>query len=163
MEHYGKCADLTHLMTRWLEAIVRAETFLQQIDPETGDSTADRGGYSPAMLVLFDFVWRLYGVRRDGASLEWNCRLPRGASRITATIAVPGGEAELRSTTTGTTVLLRGEKRVEVVGEVRLKTRLDGSPEALVGTSSGTVPVTLQRPGGGKSTHVVGPGQIVRL
>jgi hypothetical protein len=163
MEHYGKFADLAHLMTRWLEAIVRAETFLQQIDPETGDSTADRGGYSPSMLVLFDFVWRLYGVRRDGASLEWNCRLPRGASRITATIAVPGGEAELRSTTTGTTVLLRGEKRLEAVGEVRLRTRLDGSPEALVGTSSGTVPVTLQRPGGRKSTHVVGPGQIVRL
>jgi hypothetical protein len=163
MEHYGKCADLSHLMTRWVEAIVRAGTFLQQIDPETGDSTADRGGYSPAMLVLFDFVWRLYGVRRDGATLEWNCRLPRGASRSTATVSTPGGEAELRSTTTGASVFLKGEKRMEVVGEVRLRTRLDGTAEALVGTSPGRVSVTLQRPGGRKSTHAVGPGEIVRL
>jgi hypothetical protein len=163
MEHYGKCVDLAHLMTRWVDAIVRANTFLQQIDPETGDSTADRGGYSPAMLVLFDFVWRLYGVRRDGAALEWNCRLPRGASRTTATVTTPGGEAELRSTTTGTSVFLKGEKRMEVIGEVRLRTKLDGTPEALVGTAPGTVSVTLQRPGGRKSTHAVRPGQTVRL
>lgn len=163
MEHYGKRADLAHLMTRWVEAIVRTGTFLQQIDPETGDPTADRGGYSPAMLVLFDFVWRLYGVRRDGETLEWNCRLPRGASQATAAVTTPGGEAELHSTATGTSIFLRGEKRLEVAGEVRLNTRLDGTPEALVGTSSGTVSVTLQHPGGRKSTHVIAPGQIVRL
>jgi len=35
MEHYGKYADFTHLMTRWVEALVRSGQFLQQMDPET--------------------------------------------------------------------------------------------------------------------------------
>jgi hypothetical protein len=38
MEHYGKYADLTDLMTRWVEALVRSGQFLQQMDPNTGDS-----------------------------------------------------------------------------------------------------------------------------
>jgi hypothetical protein len=76
MEHYGKYADFTHLMTRWVDALVRSGQFLQQMDPETGVFSPDRGAYSPAMLTLFDFVWRLYGVRRLGDGIEWNCRLP---------------------------------------------------------------------------------------
>jgi hypothetical protein len=69
----------------------------------------------------------------------------------------------VRSTTAGTSIFLKGEKRMEVAGEVRLRTRLDGTPEALVGTAASPVTVTLQRPGGRKSTHAVGPGQTVRL
>ena len=83
--------------------------------------------------------------------------------RLVVPKGLVAGEAELRSTTTGASVFLKGEKRMEVMGEVRLRTRLDGTAEALVGTSPGRVSVTLQRPGGRKSTHAVGPGQIVRL
>ena len=43
---------------RWVEAIVRADGFTQQMNPWTGAfSTAP--GYSPAMCVLIDFVARL--------------------------------------------------------------------------------------------------------
>jgi hypothetical protein len=32
MEHYGKYADFTRLMTRWVEAIVHSGQFLQQME-----------------------------------------------------------------------------------------------------------------------------------
>ena len=71
MTHYGKEADLDHLMHQWIEALTRAHTaeptsaaFRQQMDPITGVFTLpDPGGYSPAALVFLDFHRRL-GLKR---------------------------------------------------------------------------------------------------
>ncbi len=60
MEHYGKSAELNHLMQQWCEAIMRHGEFRQQIDPVTGEFTQpDPGGYSPCALVFLDFARRL--------------------------------------------------------------------------------------------------------
>jgi hypothetical protein len=60
MEHYGKQAELTHVMQQWCSAIMRHGEFRQQMDPLTGDFTQpDPGGYSPAALVFLDFARRL--------------------------------------------------------------------------------------------------------
>lgn len=56
--HYGRADDLRHLMGRWVEAIVRAPDFMQQMNPWTG-AFSTSAGYSPAMCVLIDFVTRL--------------------------------------------------------------------------------------------------------
>ncbi|EIP99089.1 hypothetical protein OpiT1DRAFT_03593 [Opitutaceae bacterium TAV1] len=57
-DHYGKTADLEHLMLRWLEAIVRAPGFMQQMNPWTGEFSTSPA-YSPAMLVFTTFAERL--------------------------------------------------------------------------------------------------------
>jgi hypothetical protein len=80
-DHYGKHEDLVHLMKQWIHAMIRDGSFRQQLDPWTGEFTqqgADR--YSPAMLCAVDFVSRLHGVRRLPDAIEWNCRLPDGAT-----------------------------------------------------------------------------------
>lgn len=60
MTHYGKDAELRHLMYQWCEAISRYTEFRQQMDPLTGDFTrADASGYSPAALAYLDFIVRL--------------------------------------------------------------------------------------------------------
>jgi mannosylglycerate hydrolase MGH1-like protein len=60
MLHYGKGAEMTHIMQQWCEAIMRHGEFRQQMDPLTGDFTqADPSGYSPAALVFLDFARRL--------------------------------------------------------------------------------------------------------
>jgi hypothetical protein len=60
MEHYGKTRELQRLMAAWCEAIVRAGSFCQQMDPETGVFTQpDPGGYSPSALVFLHFARRL--------------------------------------------------------------------------------------------------------
>lgn len=56
--HYGKAADLRHLMTRWVSALLRADGFQQQMNPWTGEFSTSPG-YSPAMCVFIDFVDRL--------------------------------------------------------------------------------------------------------
>jgi hypothetical protein len=56
--HYGKAADLHHLMGQWVQAIADAPGFMQQMNPWTGEFTTSTG-YSPAMLVFVDFVDRL--------------------------------------------------------------------------------------------------------
>jgi hypothetical protein len=63
MTHYGKQAELEHLMRQWCEAIRRKGEFRQQMDPLTGEFTQpDPGGYSPAALVFLSFAERV-GVR----------------------------------------------------------------------------------------------------
>jgi len=156
MEHYGQYAAFTHLMTQWVEALVRDPRFLQQMDPQSGDFTPDQGGYSPAMLVLFDFVARLYGVRAEGDTLEWNCRLPGDATSCVSA----SGEAELRTTAAGSTLSLRGKTAVRVNGRVRLTTSRDGVPRQLVGTEAAPVTVKLEY-GGRARTWSVKPDQVV--
>lgn len=57
-DHYGKSEDHQHLMTRWVEAILRSPSFMQQMNPWTGEFSTSEG-YSPSMLVFIDFVDRL--------------------------------------------------------------------------------------------------------
>ncbi len=60
MPHYGKQAELRHLMRQWVDAISASQGFRQQMDPLTGEFTlADPSGYSPAALVYLDFTRRL--------------------------------------------------------------------------------------------------------
>jgi hypothetical protein len=60
MEHYGKGRELRFLMESWCEAIVRAGSFSQQMDPNTGVFTQpDPGGYSPCALAYLHFAKRL--------------------------------------------------------------------------------------------------------
>ena len=162
MEHYGKYADLARLMTSWVEAIRRASGFLQQMDPETGDFTPDRGGYSPAMLVFFDFVRRLYGVTPSGDTLEWNCRLPRGASESAVTLATPRGEAAMKTTATGSSLKIAGKTVLEVAGEARIVTARDGKPLRLIGTAQGTAQLTLRINGKPKG-YTLAPDQVLAL
>lgn len=63
MNHYGKSAELGHLMRRWVGAIHRNGGFQQQMDPLSGVFTPDPGGYSPAALVFCEFFRRLSGAR----------------------------------------------------------------------------------------------------
>ena len=82
MSHYGKDAELKHVMQQWCEAILRhmgeaqtsadqSKIFRQQMDPLTGDFTGyappnappggpqDPGGYSPCALTFLDYARRL--------------------------------------------------------------------------------------------------------
>jgi hypothetical protein len=57
MMHYGKQAELDHLMRQWCSAILRHGEFRQQMDPVTGEFTQpDPGGYSPAALAFLSFA-----------------------------------------------------------------------------------------------------------
>ncbi|MDX1682324.1 MAG: hypothetical protein R3336_04300, partial [Phycisphaeraceae bacterium] len=62
--HYGRHDDLQDLMTRWVQAIVDAPDFMQQLNPWTGEFSTSPG-YSPAMCVLIDFVDRLSLLEDD--------------------------------------------------------------------------------------------------
>jgi hypothetical protein len=60
MPHYGKGRELRVLMEAWCDAIMRAGSFFQQMDPETGVFTQpDPGGYSPCALAFLHFAQRL--------------------------------------------------------------------------------------------------------
>ena len=60
MSHYGKDRELKELMGKWCAAIVQAQAFRQQMDPQSGVFTLpDPGGYSPCALVFLDFSRRL--------------------------------------------------------------------------------------------------------
>lgn len=152
MEHYGKPADLAWMMQRWVDAIRRRGAFLQQLDPLTGDFTPDRDGYSPAALVLLDFLWRLSGVRKQGELLEWNIRPPsqlRFGARFTA--QVHGRDAELicsmNANTPLTRLKLKGRTIAQVSGIVRLTTTRDGAFHQAIGIEPGTAEVTIRARG----------------
>lgn len=146
MEHYGKPAELAWMMQRWVEAIRRAGTFCQQMDPETGMFTeGDPGGYSPAALVLFDFVWRLSGVREQGDLVEWNVRPGTGRARFAA--QVHGASAELVYDTTEAEMRLGGKSLARVSGVARVVTTRTGELREAVGIEDDTSAVTIRETG----------------
>jgi hypothetical protein len=151
-------------MQRWIEALLRAGEFRQQMDPLTGEFTlADPGGYSPAALVFLDFLWRLSGVRQQDDRLEWNVRSP--ASRVhskfaatvgavTAELIYDGPHAELR---------LAARRIAQVSGTVRLLTSPSGELQAAVGTAENDSVVTLRLPGRHTRALRIAPNQRLDL
>lgn len=163
MEHYGKYAGLTYLMSQWLGAIAANGGFLQQMDPETGVFTQDRGGYSPAALVLIDSAWRLYGVRHAAATLEWNCRTPDGATYCRSSVAAGGSVATLENSTHASILKLDGRQIAELRGTGRLITDLRGRPLRAIGTSAQAASIKLTPNGAASRTLRLLPDAAVVL
>jgi hypothetical protein len=166
MEYYGKSADLAYLMGRWLEALTAGSDFEQQVNPWTG-AFSTGSAYSPAMLLVVDFVSRLYGVTREGEKIYWNCRLPPGASESRFSLPTAQGVAELvvRSVR-GAPVAestLADKKLLRVTGAVRVITSASGKPLGLVGTEPVGSPVTLTWPSGKVLPRKVLPDEVVEL
>jgi hypothetical protein len=162
MRHYGKYADLAHLMRRWLHALVVAGSFNQQLNPWTGEPTGP-GGYSPAMLVMIDFAARLYGVRAEGESLEWNCSLPEGATTSQYWLPTPAGKAHVSVSERGADLLLAGQDLLNVRGAARVRTDERGHANSVIGTAPEPQDITLTWPDGGSVTLTVRPDEEVRI
>jgi hypothetical protein len=150
MEFYGKPADLAYLMDQWVGSIASAGDFYQQIDPLSGQPTTigDPGGYSPAALVLLDFVWRLHGVRREGDRLEWNCRPPANSARTVASMKTPRGTAQLLHASDRSVLSIAGKPILTVFDPVRIVTDLDGKLTAITGTANAPIEARLTLPDG---------------
>ncbi len=173
MEHYGKPADLTHLMSQWVQALTGGGEFQQQANPWTG-ALSTGTGYSPAMLLLIEFVSRLYGIRKERNRLDWNCRLPQGAATSRFILQTSAGEAELvtRQDRKGSLqddpevrseLSISGRKCGEITGEARLETDLRGVPQTIVGTASQAQSITLRLPHRKESTLAIAPDQRITL
>jgi hypothetical protein len=164
MEHYGKPADLAHLMQQWTGATAAAGRFLQQMDPVDGAFTNDTGDYSPAALAFIDFTWRLAGVRRVDDGLEWNVRPPASSVRASFRLQVsPMRIAELRYSS-GRAELRINDATVCTTGSVvRIVTDVEGTPRSLTGIAQAPVHATLT-PLSGRGVDVsIDPNAIRRL
>lgn len=156
MEHYGKTAELGYLMQRWMEALLRAGEFRQQMDPVTGAFTMkDPGGYSPAALVFCDFLWRLSGVREQAGMVEWNVRPPAvlGRSKFTRNLGTTA--AELRYQGDTSELWIGGRQIARVEGVVRLMGTKAGELREAVGIAGRSSAVTITSPGLGLRVFAV--------
>lgn len=148
MEHYGKPADLGYLMQQWVNALLRAGDFRQQLDPLTGVFTDDAPGYSPAALVLIDFTWRLAGVRIVGDSLEWNIRPPAAPTRSSFRLRVtPTLTAEMKYESGRAELFLNNQRILNTASTVRLITTQAGELRGAVGIVPDKSSVVLLRTG----------------
>lgn len=164
MEHYGKPADLAYMMEQWISALVRAGDFRQQLDPLTGDFTEDPPGYSPAALVLLDFIWRLSGVREAEGELEWNIRPKAGAQPTSFRLhAGPTAIAELKYESGYADLLLNGRSIFRTNSTVRLVTDRDGALRRAVGIAS--VKTSVELSGSDRRIHkfTIEPNRTVSL
>jgi len=164
MELYGKPADLAHLMQQWVSAIERNGSFLQQMDPLSGEFTPDTGDYSPAALVFIDFTRRLAGVRYVEDVLEWNVRPP--AQSVTATYRLqvtPAIIAQIKYSAGRAELSLNDKFLWRTSSVVRLITDLDGKLGGATGIAPVQVKVKLQGPGKGKRHMWVDPNELLPL
>ena len=164
MEHYGKPAELAWMMQQWISAIQQAGAFRQQMDPMTGEFTRpDPGGYSPAALVLVDFVWRLSGVRAEGDMLEWNVRAPSDKGGAAFALPLEGKTAELRYHNGAAELRLAGRLIAEVEGVARLVTTRDGVVREAVGIGDAEGVVTVRLAGRAERKVRMRPNGRVRM
>lgn len=145
-DHYNRSAEFAHMMQQWCSAILRDSSFRQQLDPLTGEFTQSGSvSYSPAALVLYDYTWRLAGVRQQEDELHWNIR-PECAAAENGIFSLPlrnGNTAELRYRAGGAELKLGNKSLGQVKGGARICTSLDGTPRYLLGNNSVATRVKL--------------------
>lgn len=137
--HYGKHADLRHLMTQWLDALARSGKFYQQIDPWSGEFTSAPDGYSPAMLCALDFLARLYGVRRDARVLAWSC--DAGDSRYQ--LSWDEQRAAVERNRDGCRLLLDDKEIARVTGTCSLESDETGAPLRVINITAKSQTLTI--------------------
>lgn len=164
MEHYGRPADLAHLMQQWTSAISRQSEFLQQIDPLDGTYTPDSGGYSPAALVFLDFTWRLSGVRRLEEGLEWNVRPPAHSTASSYRLRVTSSRiAEIKYASGGAELFLNGKLLYRTSNTVRLVTSFEGELKSADGIAPERTAVLLAQATGETQKFSIGPNESKNL
>lgn len=149
--YYGKPSDLTIMMRQWVRALVADDGFRQQLNPWTGQFTPGPASYSPAMLVLVDFLRRLCGPVVQASVIEWNCLSLPGARSS----SFSAGQAEIRSECGHHELRLDGRLIGEVHGECSVVTELEGTVVAVVGSAPEVQQVRLSQ-----GTQVVFSGQV---
>jgi hypothetical protein len=164
MEHYGKAADLAHLMQQWTRAIARDGRFLQQMDPVDGRFTEDLGDYSPAALCFTEFTWRLSGVRQAADLLHWSVRPPAPDVRARYRLRItPVSTAELRYSQGGADLLLNDKVVYRTTATARFVTDRGGTLIAAVGIGPEQTRAIIRHASGREHTVTVAPNQYVAL
>ena len=164
MEHYGKPADLAHLMQRWLEAILKVDKFLQQMDPLNGSFTMGEADYSPAALVFFDFTWRLAGVRKQGKDLEWNVRpMPPDLRASYSWKLVPTRIAKLRYSAGVAYLRINNRDLCRTSSTVRLVSDEHGNLKHAIGIAEAPANVLLKLSSGREEKFTVRPNETVNI
>jgi len=165
MDHYGRSAEFAQMMDDWGRALVVDMNFRQQMDPVSGQFTAEGApDYSPAALVMMDYTWRLAGVTEAADALHWNVR-PGHAAADRARFAVKtdaGLTAELRYDGMGAELRLAGKAVARIEGIARLVTGKDGKPSGLVGISEQPQDVMLKAEEREHHFHL-GGNEVVKL
>ena len=166
MEHYGRTVELGQMMSAWCEALERDGTFRQQLDPMTGVFTEGGSkGYSPAALVLTEYIWRLAGIREEAGRVEWTVRPgSKAADGGRFQLRVKGGKlAEMRYSAGGAELLLGGRRLAVVTGNGRVVTDTEGRGLEVVGTVEGSHAVRIAWAGKGPQTVTVQGNARVKL
>jgi hypothetical protein len=165
MDHYGRSAEFAHLMEQWCEALQRDTQFRQQVDPLTGVFTdGDLPNYSPACLLMYDFTWRLAGVRQEFNELHWNIRPGKSVSENAQfSLKTKSGIARMDYADNGAKLQLSGREVARVRGTARLVGDNSGKPIALVGVSMAPSDVELRLPGRPKQSYSLRPNQRISV
>lgn len=164
MEHYEKPADLAHVMQKWVEAILKADKFLQQIDPQSGSFTIAEADYSPAALVFFDFTWRLAGVRKQGPDLEWNVRPMPANVRATYNWKLsPMRMASLGYSDGAAHLIVNNKELCRTTSTVRLITDESGSLKRVTGIASSPEQIVLKLGSGREHKLTIKPNETVSI
>jgi hypothetical protein len=153
MDHYLCHSACVYLMRQWIEAITRRGEFLQQMDPQSGDFTGDQGSYSPAMLVLVDFLTRTRGVRPHQGNLEWNCSGEPGV--------FTRGAMKLAGEKRASEIWLRDKRRYVVRGQVRVLTDTEGEILALIGIANQVQGIIIETARGRSYRYTIHPDEHI--
>jgi hypothetical protein len=155
--HYGKHADLTHLMRQWVKALLADDGFRQQMNPWTGVFTAGPATYSPAMLVFVDYIRRLCGPVMTSTGVEWNCGTLPGmvSGRMGA------GNAEIRYDGSMAKLFLEGHCFAQVQGMCRVVTDASGTLKAVVGSTPESHRIHIRLEDGNSIHHEISPDTTI--
>jgi hypothetical protein len=100
--------------------------------------------------VLYDYTWRLAGVRRQNDELHWNvrpdCPCSKNASFRTR-LNRSGAIAELQYHPRTAELTINNRPVAQLNGCARLITDLDGTPRSLLGTSTTVTTLSFRLPG----------------
>lgn len=150
MEYYGKYSEMTHVMKKYMESVIKADGFRQQFNPFTGEASGIDKNYTPAMTLMVDFTARLYGVRKEEESLEWNCRKIEGSKYFIYSNDMVGKKVQINTENDISLLIMEGKELFKVQGVCRIITDMNGNILNVIGTEMKEQEILITRIDDGK-------------
>lgn len=102
------------------------------------------------MTLWIDFTARLYGVRKEGEMLEWNCRKPDESKSFLYLNDMVGKTVQINTNNNVSILIMEGKELFKVQGQCRIITNMNGNIQYLIGTEAKETEVSITRIGDGK-------------
>ena len=157
---YGHLTEAALIGRKWIDVQHKAQKFVQQYNPMTGEACDGEANYSPSILSSLEYITYLYGVDFACDKLRWGCAKNNSNSEFIQKLF--GSEFTLKHENGIAYAYKDDEMLFSVTEGVSVVTDIDGNIESVSGMEVERTDITLCV-GDNKYTAQIGANEMFNI